>query len=250
MLERNTAKETKPDTLCSVLYAGAMALFLASSCSGSPAPLKLATTTSVENSGLMEVLLPAFEERHGYKVNVLSVGSGRAMKLAENGDVDAILVHCPDAERELVSKGFGVERTLVMENDFVLLGDPSDPGGLKGLDIHAALRRVNERKEPFVSRGDNSGTHMKEMYLWKEAGAEPGDNVLETGSGMGATLLVADEKRAYCLSDYGTYLAFKERIRLEVVSARDEGLLNPYSYIMVNPQRHPHVAAPAARGFG
>ncbi len=206
--------------------------------------LKLATTTSTDNSGLLVELLPPFETRYGIAVDVIAVGTGKALKLGETGDVDAVLVHARAAEDAFVAAGYGVNRRDVMHNDFVLLGPASDPAGVKGLvDAAEALRRIASSRSPFASRGDDSGTHKKEKALWTAAGVSPGGRwYMETGQGMGATLTVADEKAAYVLTDRGTYLAFRDRIDLPILAEGDPRLFNPYGIIAVNPARHEGIA--------
>ena len=205
--------------------------------------LRLATTTSTENSGLLTYLLPMFEKETGIKVDVIVVGTGKALKLGEYGDVDVVLVHARAAEEAFVAAGFGVDRQDVMYNDFVVAGPTNDPAGLKELrsarDVFVVLGRG---AFPFVSRGDDSGTHEKEKELWKSAGVEPsGEWYLETGQGMDASLRIADEKGAYCLVDRGTYIAFNDKIQLNICFEGDEVLFNPYGIIAVNPKRHAHV---------
>ena len=214
---------------------------------GAPVPklraVKLATTTSTENSGLLKSLLPPFTERYGVGVKVIAVGTGRAIKLAENGDVDLILVHAPGAEAAFIAKGHGVNRRRVMHNDFVLIGPAADPAGIRGgKDGVAALRRIAAKQALFVSRGDESGTHKKEQNLWKAAGLSPkGRWYRLVGQGMGRTLMWAEEKRAYTLTDRGTWLAYRSRLKLPILVQGDRLLNNPYSVIVVNPARHPHV---------
>lgn len=205
--------------------------------------LRLATTTSTEASGLLAVLLPRFEQQTGRTVAVIAVGTGKALRLAERGDVDVVLVHAPAAEEAFVANGFGVNRRAVMKNDFVILGPPGDPAEVKGMRVvAAALRKIARAGAPFVSRGDDSGTHQREKALWSAAAIKPsGSWYLEVGMGMGECLLMANEKRAYVLSDRGTYLAYVSKLDLEVVVQGDAALLNPYSVIAVNPARHPHV---------
>ena len=215
------------------------------------ASIKLATTTSTENSGLLDVLAPAFRERHGIELQTIAVGTGKAIKHGENGDVDVILVHAREAEDAFVADGFGVERRDVMHNDFVILGpeeDPAEAGG--GRDAPAALKKLAQAAADFVSRGDDSGTHKKEESLWRAAGVEPsGSWYLAAGQGMGACLTMADEKRAYVLSDRGTYLAYRDKIDLAVLVEGDTRLFNPYGVIAVNPEKHPHVKVQAAKTF-
>ncbi len=213
--------------------------------------LRLATTTSTEASGLLRVLLPPFEQRHQVKVDVIAVGTGKALKLAEMGDVDAVLVHAPALEEAFVAAGHGVQRHPVMYNDFVILGPAADPAGIAaGRDALEALQRIAARQSVFVSRGDESGTHQMERQLWQAAGISPGGRwYLEAGRGMGEVIAMATERRAYTLTDRGTWLALRGRSDLQVLVEGDERLFNPYGVIAVNPQRHPHVQAELARVF-
>ncbi len=205
--------------------------------------LVLATTTSTENSGLLAELLPPFEDKYDVRVDVVSVGTGQAINLGENGDADIILVHARDAEDEFVKEGYGVNRRDVMYNDFVILGPENDPAGIKGLDKAAkAFEKIASSESEFVSRGDNSGTHMKELSIWNEAGVKERDSwYLEVGQGMGASLNIANEQNAYILADRGTFLAYQGDIDLNVLVEGDEVLFNPYGIIPVNPEIHPHV---------
>ncbi len=213
----------------------------------SPVPagerIRLSTTTSADNSGLLDVLLPPFEKKFNVKIDVIAVGTGKALALAANGDVDVVLVHSPKAEDAFLDSGDGINRRRVMHNDFVLLGASRDPARIKASrNILAALQEVFETRTPFVSRGDGSGTHKKELSLWQEAELSPeGKWYIETGQGMGATLLVADEKRAYVFVDRGTYIAYRKKIGLVIICEGDASLVNPYSIIAVNPAKHPHV---------
>ncbi len=211
--------------------------------SSAPVRLRMATTTSTENSGLLSVLLPPFEAAHGCKVDVIAVGTGKALKLGENGDVDVVFVHARKAEDAFVAAGFGVGRRDVMYNDFVILGPKADPAGIKGLaDAAAALKQIASKRAVFCSRGDDSGTHKKERALWAEAGIVPqGSWYIQTGQGMGATLTIADEKQAYVLADRGTYMAYRDKIELALLCQGDKRLFNPYGIIAVNPKRYPHV---------
>jgi tungstate transport system substrate-binding protein len=213
--------------------------------------IRLATTTSTENSGLLDALLLAFEKRHGISVQVIAVGTGKAIRHGENGDVDAILVHARAAEEKLVADGFGVGRRDVMYNDFVLLGPAADPALVRGVkDAPAALAKIAASEAPFVSRGDDSGTHKKETALWRAAGVAPeGAWYMAAGQGMGACLTIADEKRAYVLADRGTYLAFRDKVEIDVLVEGDPRLFNPYGVIAVNPEKHPHVKHEAAMEF-
>jgi tungstate transport system substrate-binding protein len=213
--------------------------------------LRLSTTTSTENSGLLAVLNPIFEQQYQARVDVIAVGTGKALKLGENGDVDIVLVHAPAAELTFVEKGFGIERTAVMHNDFVLIGPAEDPATVTlASSAVEALRLIHQAQSPFISRGDDSGTHKKEKFLWQQAGINPaGPWYLAIGQGMGTTLTVADEKRAYTLSDRGTYLAFQNKITLPVLFEGDPLLYNPYHIMAVNPAKHPHVNIDLARRY-
>jgi tungstate transport system substrate-binding protein len=230
-----------------VLAAGAIAL---GACRRAGERLRIATTTSVEASGLLGALLPAFEKSSGIPVETIAVGSGKALKLAENGDVDAVLSHAPDLEEAFVRSGFGRERRVVLENDFVIVGPPEDPAGVRGCRSAAsAFARIAASGAGFVSRGDESGTHQKEKQLWRAAGASPAAGYVSAGLGMGEVLLLADEKRAYTLVDRATLAAFRRRIELAELFEGDPALRNPYSVIAVNPMRHPHVHSSAAAAF-
>lgn len=205
--------------------------------------LRFATTTSVQDSGLLPFLLPRFEELCRCKVDVIAVGTGQALKLAEGGDVDLVLVHAPEAELEFVNRGYGVNRKTLMVNDFVILGPPADPARIRGeKSAAAALAAIARRGATFISRGDDSGTHRKEKAIWKQAEITPrGAWYLEIGQGMGATLTMAGEKGAYTLSDRATWLGRRDQLKLQVLSEGDPDLLNYYSAILVNPARVPAV---------
>ncbi len=218
---------------------------------GLDGPLRMATTTSTENSGLLELLIPPFEKRFGIDVDVIAVGTGKALKLGRNGDVDIVFVHARKAEDAFVNDRSGVNRRDVMYNDFVFVGPSSDPAGIKGSsDACSALAKLTKAGATFVSRGDDSGTHKKELSLWKAARVKPlASAYLETGQGMGQTLHIADEKRAYCLVDRGTYLAYSGKIDLKILVEGDERLYNPYGIIAVNPARHRHAKYLSAMAF-
>jgi tungstate transport system substrate-binding protein len=207
--------------------------------------LKLSTTTSTENSGLLYVLLPPFEKQFNVKVDVISVGSGKAIKLGENGDADVVLMHERDLEDKFVADGYGVNRRDVMHNDFVIIGPTADPSGIRKAKTAAeAFKLIAKKEATFVSRGDKSGTHSKELSLWKKAGVTPGGSwYMESGMGMGEVLIMAYEKGAYTLTDRGTYLAFQKggKINLPILFEGDSTLFNPYGIIAVNPARHPSV---------
>ena len=205
--------------------------------------LRMSTTTSTDNSGLLAVLLPPFEKQHDVKVDVIAVGTGKALKLGENGDVDLVFVHARRAEEEFVARGHGIYRKDVMHNDFVLVGPHEDPAGIGRAGSAAeAFRRLAEQKADFISRGDDSGTHKKEKKIWRSAGITPeGAWYIEAGQGMGVVLQIADEKRGYALSDRGTFIAYQGKIDLAVVYEGDPVLHNPYGIIAVNPARYAHV---------
>lgn len=205
--------------------------------------LRMSTTTSTENSGLLAVLLPPFEKKHGCKVDVVAVGTGKALKLAEAGNVDIVFVHARNLEDRFVAAGFGVDRRDVMYNDFLLLGPPDDPAkAARTGNAPGAFRAIAARGSPFVSRGDESGTHQKEKEIWASAGLAPkGAWYIEAGQGMGEVITMATQKRGYTLSDRGTYIAFRKKTDLVVVRQGDKTLRNPYGIIAVNPKKHPHV---------
>ncbi len=205
--------------------------------------LRLATTTSTENSGLLEVLLLPFEVKFGVKVDVIVVGTGKALKLGKNGDVDVVLVHARAVEDKFIQEGYGVNRRDVMYNDFIILGPFDDPAKIKDeKNVVLALRKISEQKIYFVSRGDDSGTHKKEKSLWQKTGINPqGKWYMEVGQGMGAALQIAYEKQAYILCDRGTFLAYKDKIDLIILFEGDPLLFNPYGIMAVNPALYPQV---------
>ncbi len=212
----------------------------------------LATTTSTQDSGLLDVLIPLFEKETGYFVKTIAVGSGQAMKMGEKGEADVMLVHSPDAEKKFVEAGYGINRRLVMHNDFIIVGPPSDPAAIKGIKSSSdALKKIAAANALFISRGDNSGTHAKEKTLWKKANINPSGQkwFQETGLGMGQTLNVASEKKAYTLSDRGTYLAMRKNLGLEILNEGDAALLNIYHVIEVNGAKWPKANAPGAKAF-
>jgi len=196
------------------------------------------------------VLVPAFEKRTGYTVKVIAVGTGAALAMGRKGDADVLLVHDPASEMSLVTAGDVVERHLVMHNDFILVGPASDPAQAKDTNIVEAFRRIAQAQALFISRGDNSGTHKKELELWASSGLSPkGTWYQETGQGMGATLKIASEKGAYTLADRGTYLAMGKGLGLVIISEGDPRLYNVYHVMVVNPQKHPRINAVGARAF-
>lgn len=218
-----------------------MAFFMSGALQADPNIIRLATTTSTENSGLLGVILPAFEKNMGYKVQVIAVGTGKALRMGQDGDVDVVLVHAPAAEEKFVADGHGVNRRSVMYNDFVIVGPKDDPAGIRGAqDASSALKRIMEKRIAFISRGDDSGTHKKEQELWKAAGITPnGAWYRAVGQGMEETLLMAGEMSGYTLADRGTWLAIKDKLPLEVLVQGDPRLFNPYGIIAVNPARYP-----------
>jgi tungstate transport system substrate-binding protein len=217
-----------------------------------PAPANpgiiLATTTSTQDSGLLDVLLPAFQAATGYNVKTVAVGTGQALKMGEEGNADVLLVHAPTSEIAFMDGGFGSDRRLVMHNDFVLVGPAADPAAIEGLDALKAMQAIASSGSTFVSRGDNSGTYKKELDLWKKAEVDPAGRTwyLESGQGMGATLTIASEKGAYTLTDRATYLANQANQQLVILSEGDPTLLNVYHVIAVNAEKWPAVNAGGA----
>ena len=211
----------------------------------------LSMMTSTQDSGLLDVLVPMFEKQTGYSVKTIPVGTGQALALAARGEADVTLAHAPSLEKQYVAEGKMLNRRLVMANDFVVVGPAEDPAGVRGLRRAVeALRRVAERQARFVSRGDRSGTHALELALWKDAGVEPrGEWYIESGQGMGQTLLIANERKAYTLADRATWLAFQKRVSLPVLVEKDQRLLNLYSVLEVNPANGPRVNAAAGKAF-
>ena len=216
--------------------------------------ITVASTTSTQNAGLFDHLLPLFEAETGIEVRVVAVGTGQALRLARNGDADLLLVHDKPSEEAFVAEGYGSQRFDLMHNDFVVVGPASDPAGIVGTgDAAAALAGIAAAKAPFVSRGDDSGTHRREQALWAAAGVDPtgasGTWYREAGQGMGATLNTATMMEAYTLADRGTWLAMRGRLDLRVVVEGDARLRNQYGVTLVSPERHPHVKAEPARRF-
>jgi len=211
----------------------------------------LSTTTSTQDSGLLDVLVPLFEKKTGLSVKTISVGTGQALALAARGEADVALVHAPSLERKYVEKGKMQNRRLVMYNDFVIIGPEDDPAKIKGVPKAVdALKRIAETQSRFVSRGDKSGTHLLELGLWKEAGVAPtGAWYIESGQGMGQTLGIANDRRAYTIADRGTWLAFQRRISLPILVEKDKPLLNIYSVMEVNPANGPRVNVAGGKTF-
>ena len=261
--KRRCAPQSKGEEKIGRLEIFSLSLFvlltLAACQPAAPAPtapanpnLILATTTSLQDSGLLDVLIPRFEQQTGYAVKAIAVGTGAALKMGEQGNADVLLVHAPAAEKAFMAGGFGADRRLVMHNDFVIVGPPADPAAVRGVPRAAeALRKIAAAGAMFVSRGDNSGTHQVELALWQQAGLAPAGRpwYLESGQGMGATLRLASEKRAYTLSDRGTYLANQADLELAILAEGDAALLNVYHVIVVNPARWPQVNHAGATAF-
>jgi tungstate transport system substrate-binding protein len=213
--------------------------------------LILATTTSTQDSGLLDVLVPRFEKESGIEVKVIAVGTGAALRMASRGDADAVLVHAPTAERPYVDAGDLIDGRGVMHNDFVIVGPSADPAGVRRMASMTEVMRAIAARGTFVSRGDDSGTHSQEMALWVAAGIDPRSITRreETGQGMGATLNIADQKRAYTLADRGTFLSLRRRLGLTILFQGDTSLRNVYHVYAVNPAKHPRVKHDAARSF-
>lgn len=214
--------------------------------------LRLATTTSTENSGLLRAILPAFEAKQGIKVHVVSVGTGKALKLGENGDVDVVLVHAREAEEAFVAAGHGVDRRDVMYNDFILVGPQGDPAAIRGgKDVLDAFRRIAAGKARFISRGDDSGTDKMEKSYWQQIGVVPKGQSwhVSAGLGMGEVLTMAGEMQGYTLSDRATYAAYKAKTGLEISVQGDSRMFNPYGIIAVNPKKYPDINFSGARAL-
>jgi tungstate transport system substrate-binding protein len=212
----------------------------------------LATTTSTQDSGLLDVLIPVFEKNTGYFVKTIAVGSGQAMAMGQKGEADVLLVHSPAAEEKFVAEGFGINRRLIMHNDFIIVGPPEDPAKIKGLkSASESFKNIASSKALFLSRADKSGTHVKEMDIWKKSGVNPeGEKwYQQTGLGMGQTLNVAAEKKGYTLADRGTYLAMKKSLGLDILVEGDAILLNIYHVIEVNPAKWSKVNVPGGKAF-
>ena len=236
------------------LLASALLCGISAGVSAEQDSIVIQSTTSTANSGLYDYLLPLFEEAHGIKVNVVAVGTGQAIRNAMRGDGDVLLVHAESDEKQFIADGWGVERFDLMFNDFVLVGPAADPAGLEEADhVGEALTRISLSGKFFASRGDDSGTHKKELALWRSAGIDPseasGGWYRETGSGMGATLNVAVGMNAYCLTDRATWISFANKQGLRVLYEDDPPLFNQYGIILVDSKKHPHVKAKAGQVF-
>lgn len=235
-----------------VVTAFALASFAAPSLAQDKS-ITIASTTSTEQSGLFGYLLPIFKQKSGIDVRVIAQGTGQALDTGRRGDADVVFVHDTPSEEKFVAEGAGVKRFPVMYNDFVIVGPKSDPAGVKGSkDVAASLKKIAEKKAPFASRGDDSGTHKAELRLWKLAGIDPktiGDSYKSTGSGMGPTLNTASSLNGYALTDRGTWLAFKNPGELEIVVEGDAKLFNQYGVILVNPEKYPSVKKEDGQAF-
>lgn len=210
--------------------------------------LRLAVTTSTRDTGLLDKLLPVFEAEHKVRVDVIAAGTGKALRLGEAGEVDAVLVHARAAEDEFMAAKHGLRREDVMFNSFEILGPPADPAGIRGLPPHEALRKIATSRSRFVSRGDDSGTHQRERQLWSAGGQRPEwDGYAESGQGMGPTLTMADQMQAYVLADRGTFLAMQKKIDLQPLVPQTEALRNPYGILVVNPRGKKHINEPLAQ---
>ncbi|MCL1038792.1 substrate-binding domain-containing protein [Shewanella corallii] len=205
--------------------------------------VKLATTTSTENSGLLGYLLPKFEQETGYQVQVIATGTGKALKLGRQGDVDVVMTHAPAAEAKFVEEGYGIQPRGIMENDFVVLGPKNDPAKIRdSKTAEEAFAKIAKTNQTFISRGDNSGTHMKELAVWKNAGITPDfKGYTSVGQGMGKTLQMTNELQGYTLSDRGTYVAYKNKVNLGVDFDGGKALANPYQIILINPKKYPDL---------
>src|SRR5712692_10162908 len=233
------------------LIALSLLLAPASPAQAQSATVILATTTSTQDSGLLDVLVPMFEKKTGLTVKTISVGTGQALALAARGEADVTLAHAPFIERKYIEEGKLLNRRLVMYNDFVIIGPANDPARIKGLaSAVEAMKRISASRSRFVSRGDKSGTHALELDLWRQAGLAPeGAWYIESGQGMGQTLGIADDRRAYTLADRGTWLAFQKRVSLPVLLEKDKPLLNVYSVMEVNPTNGPRVNGAGGKAF-
>jgi len=239
------------DSKLGALLATLVLAILAAPAAAQRSPVILSTTTSTQDSGLLDVLVPLFERQTGYSVKTIAVGTGQALALAARGEADVVLAHAPAVEKKYVADGKILNRRLVMYNDFVIIGPADDPTKVKGMKKAAdAMKAIAATGSRFVSRGDNSGTHLLEKTLWKLAGVEPqGAWYIEAGQGMGATLGIAADRKAYTLTDRGTFLAFQKRVRLPILLEGDKPLLNIYSVMQVNPANGPKVNAAGGAAF-
>ena len=237
---------------CVGLFLSLLLMTGINSVQAQPKTIILATTTSTQDSGLLDVLLPIFEKETGYFVKTIAVGSGQAMAMGQKGEADVLLVHSPEAEKKFIAEGYGINRRLVMHNDFIIVGSQEDHAKIKGMKSSSeAFKKIASANGLFLSRGDNSGTHAKEKAIWKAAGINPeGEKwYQQTGLGMGQTLSVAAEKKGYTLADRGTYLALKKNLGLDILVEGDAILLNIYHVIEINPAKWPKVNAAGGKAF-
>jgi tungstate transport system substrate-binding protein len=243
-----------------LILAFVLIMGLAQGCGQQPAPQQqaaqgnkdviLATTTSTQDSGLLDVLIPKFEEKTGYKIKPIAVGTGQALAMGEKGEADVLLVHAPKDEKKLVDSGAGINYNLVMHNDFIIVGPAGDPAGVKGLKSVDAFKKIADKRSTFISRGDESGTHKMEKSLWEAAGVKPeGSWYQQSGSGMGQTLNIANDKQGYVLTDRATFLAQKNNLKLEILVEGDKSLLNIYHVMQVNPEKFSKVNKDGAKAF-
>ena len=213
--------------------------------------IRLSTTTSTENSGLLAILHPVFEKQNNIRVDVIAVGTGKALRIGGNGDVDVVFVHAPAAELKYVEQGDFIDRVAVMHNDFVIVGPENDPAGIiSAKTVVEALTKIAQSQSSFISRGDDSGTHKKEKQLWQQATIDPkGAWYASVGQGMGAVLRIADDKQGYALTDRGTQIAYADKMKLKVLFEGDAALFNPYHVMAVNPEKHSHVQYDLAKKY-
>jgi tungstate transport system substrate-binding protein len=213
--------------------------------------LRISTTTSTENSGLLAVLNPVFQEKHNARIDVIAVGTGKALRIGGNGDVDVVFVHAPVAEMKYVEQGDFINRSAVMHNDFVIVGPKHDPANIaSATTVVGALAKIATAQAPFISRGDDSGTHKKEKQLWEQVGVDPkGDWYASAGQGMGAVLRIVDDKQGYALTDRGTQIAYSDKMSLQVLFEGGSALFNPYHIMAVNPEKHQHVNYKLAKKY-
>ncbi len=216
-----------------------------------PKHVILSTTTSTQDSGLLDVLVPSYVKQTGYNLKAIAVGTGQALELAARGDADVVLAHAPSLEKKYAAEGKLINRRLVMYNDFVIIGPKEDPAKIRtAKSVGTAFEAIKQANAWFVSRGDNSGTHNLELIIWQVAGVKPkGSWYIETGQGMGATLAIANERNGYTLTDRGTYLALRKRLKLPILFAGDKLLLNIYSIMEANPANGPRINAPGGKAF-
>ncbi|WP_113721379.1 substrate-binding domain-containing protein [Aeromonas salmonicida] len=244
-----TVRQRLALALSTALLLSLSLLSTASHAESAKAPIRLATTTSTEQSGLLGWLLPQFTRETGYPVQVMAAGTGQSLKMGENGDADLVMTHAPSAEKAFVDAGFGIDPVHLMYNDFVIVGPSQDPAGLGKLhDAAKALQAIKDKGQTFISRGDESGTHIKEKTLWQAADVKPEfAGYKSIGQGMGPTLTMASELGAYTLTDRGTWLAYQSKLDLAVLLEGDKRLFNPYQVILVNPKRYPDLNTEGAR---